>query len=175
MSRAAALKVLRLDGASPEYARLCRLLDGGARTGTVAGLAELLALAMPGDLLLLQPCQRQARRLCVRVPDGLRQLPVAEVRYFQAEDKYVWARTAQNRLLIRAALDSLAREYAGHFVRIHRNALVARQYLTGLVAAGRGPYRASLAGIGETLPVSRRRLAAVRRLVRAGQGACDLR
>lgn len=165
------MKALVIDRACPEYVRLCRLLEVSGRAGP-AGLPELLACRAPGELVLLQAeaAGSVRTRLCVRERDGLRQVPVAAVRYFLAEHKYVWMRTAQGRWLIDASLCALDREFAGRFVRIHRNALVAVTWIDGLADHGRARCAVRLAGIDETLPVSRRRLAAVRALVRASPG-----
>jgi two-component system response regulator AlgR len=92
---------------------------------------------------------------------------VDAVRYFLAEHKYVWVRTAQGRWLIADSLRALEREFAGRFIRVHRNALVAVPCLEGLEVRGGGRRAVRLAGIDETLSVSRRRLAVVRRLLRA--------
>jgi two-component system response regulator AlgR len=139
----------------------------------MAELMALLANRRPGELVLLQSdTQADVRRsICARVRGGLQQVPVGEVRYFMAEHKYVWVRTADTRLLIRDSLQSLEQEFAGRFVRIHRNALVATYYLEGLSGSGYGVCRVRLTGIDETLPVSRRRVAFLRRLVMAGPGA----
>ncbi len=166
------MKALVIDNASPEHARLRRLLDDAGRNGVAegaAGILELLACRLPGELVLVQTQPQAAARshLCAGSRVGCQQVPVGEVRYFLAEHKYVWVRSAHERLLIRDSLVSLAQEFADRFVRIHRNALVATRYLTGLGAAGGGRCHVSLAGIEETLPVSRRRATALRRLVRA--------
>jgi two-component system response regulator AlgR len=177
------MKLLVIDSASPEHARLHRLLHGGDRNrpclvDSAAELQAMLARRRPGDLVLLQAGsarhpgpQTDARcQICACVRGGLQQVPVAEVRYFLAEHKYVWVRTAQGRVLIRESLQALAQEFAAGFVRIHRNALVATRYLAGLSGPVRGGCRVRLEGIEERLPVSRRRVAALRRLIRRGQG-----
>jgi DNA-binding LytR/AlgR family response regulator len=172
------MKILVIDSASPEHARLCRLLgnaDCRVVKGDTGGIVDLLARLAPGQLVLVQsaPDRELRQHFCVRVRGGLHPVPVGEVRYFLAEHKYVWVRTAQTRLLIPDSLQSLAGEFAGQFVRIHRNALVATRYLTGLTPAGRGRWGVSLDGIDESLMVSRRRLPAVRRLIRGGQERPD--
>jgi len=176
------MKVLVIDAAWAEHARLCRLLKVMARGRTEVpdgpdALLAVMAHRRPGELVLLQAgqCTEARRHICASVLGGLQRLPIAEIRYFQAEHKYVWVRTVEHRLLIRASLQSLAGEYPGRFVRIHRNALVAIHYLSGLYRLGDGRYRVRLAGIEETLAVSRRRLAAVRRLIREGEGNLDYR
>ncbi|MEJ2509910.1 MAG: LytTR family DNA-binding domain-containing protein, partial [Gammaproteobacteria bacterium] len=57
-------------------------------------------------------------------------------------------------------------EFGERFVRIHRNALVARRALERLERAGAGRYQVKLKGIEERLEVSRRHLSGLRRLMR---------
>ena len=68
--------------------------------------------------------------------------------------------------------------YASRFMRVHRNALVARQAVLALEkyhdpVEGDG-WALRLDGVDELLPVSRRQLAAVRALVRKGSSAHPL-
>jgi two-component system response regulator AlgR len=51
-------------------------------------------------------------------------LPVADIRCFVAEDKYLRAVAPQGEMLISEALKDLEQEFGGRFLRVHRNALV---------------------------------------------------
>lgn len=90
-----------------------------------------------------------------------------EVLYFKAELKYITVRTATASYLLDGSLSELAARHAGRFLRIHRNALVARHAIRALVrqhdaTEGEG-WALRLAGLDdELLPVSRRQVAAVR-------------
>lgn len=106
------------------------------------------------------------QRICVQVRGSLQLVEVSEVRYFQADQKYVTVSTADSQLLVEETLKALEDEFAGQFVRIHRNALVARRYLVGLVKDAEGRTCVRLAGIDTTLEVSRRHSAAIRRLLK---------
>ena len=93
-------------------------------------------------------------------------VPLAEVLYLKAELKYVTVRTASASHLLDASLSQLEEKYAARFLRIHRNALVARNAIRALVRhhdpeEGEG-WAVRLAGIDELLMVSRRQVAAVR-------------
>lgn len=93
-------------------------------------------------------------------------VPVAEVLYFKAELKYVTVRTARGTHLLDGSLSQLEERFAARFLRIHRNALVARNAIRALVRhhdadEGEG-WAVRLAGIDEVLMVSRRQVAAVR-------------
>ncbi|MBS0558125.1 MAG: response regulator transcription factor [Proteobacteria bacterium] len=112
---------------------------------------------------------KPARRshLCARVRGNLVLVPVADIQYLLAEDKYVVVHHAKGEVLIEEALKSLEDEFAEHFVRIHRNCLIARDRLGGLVRGPDGSIHAQLDGVAVTLEVSRRNLPALRKLVRS--------
>jgi two-component system, LytTR family, response regulator AlgR len=109
------------------------------------------------------------QRICANVRGSLQLIPVAEIRYFLADQKYVVVGTGESQLLIEETLKSLEQEFADLFVRIHRNALVAKHYITGLGKDDAGHAQVSLAGVEQTLEVSRRHIADVRKLVKALQ------
>jgi len=95
---------------------------------------------------------------------GVEALPVAEVRCFLAEDKYVRACAPQGELLLSDSLRELEEECAGRFLRVHRNALVARAHVVRLQRAGDG-WSVELDACRERPRVSRRHLAAVKAAV----------
>ena len=93
-------------------------------------------------------------------------VPVTDVLYLRAELKYVTVRTAAASHVLDGSLNQLEERFAERFVRIHRNALVARHAMRALVRhvdveEGEG-WAVQLAGADEVLAVSRRQLAAVR-------------
>lgn len=106
-------------------------------------------------------------------------VPVAEVLYFKAELKYVTLRTAAHTYVLDEALAELEQRLGGRFLRVHRNALVARHAVRALerrVMAGEGDeeggesWAVCMAPVDEWLAVSRRQVAAVREaLVAAGR------
>jgi two-component system response regulator AlgR len=107
-------------------------------------------------------------------------VPVRDVLYFKAELKYVTVRTVQKSYILDGVLNDLEGRYGAQFLRIHRNALVAKHAMRALErhverAAERDPDDASaegaaevegwavrLRGVDEALLVSRRQLSAVR-------------
>jgi two-component system, LytTR family, response regulator AlgR len=93
-------------------------------------------------------------------------LPVSEVIYFKAELKYVTVRTVGRSYISDASLSELEERHGTLFLRIHRNALVARRALRALERhddpeEGEG-WAVRLGGVDELLAVSRRQLGAVR-------------
>ena len=94
-------------------------------------------------------------------------LPLAEVLILKAELKYVTLRTAARTYVLDDALADLEQRLGDGFIRIHRNALVARAAVRELVkrsapdADGEG-WAVRVAPADEWLSVSRRQLPAVR-------------
>jgi two-component system response regulator AlgR len=109
---------------------------------------------------------RKRTHLCARVRGSLVLVPVAEIDYLLAEDKYVVVHHAKGEVLIEEPLKSLEDEFEGRFVRIHRNCLVALARLAGLTRAPDGRLFANVDGVTASLEVSRRNLPALRKLVR---------
>ena len=93
-------------------------------------------------------------------------VPLAEVLYFKAELKYVTVRTAARSFVLDGALSDLQALYADQFIRIHRNALIARRAVRALVrhhdAEDGDGWAVRLNGIDELLMVSRRQVSLVR-------------
>lgn len=96
-------------------------------------------------------------------------VPLSEVLYFKAELKYITVRTAAKSHILDGALSELEDKYPAQFLRIHRNALVARRAVRALEKhydpeEGEG-WAVRLNGIEEVLSVSRRQLSAVREAI----------
>ena len=93
-------------------------------------------------------------------------LPVREVLYLKAEQKYVTLRTAQHTHVLDDALADLELRLGDSFVRVHRNALVAVRAIRTLEMRGSGSdldgWAVRVATVDEWLAVSRRQLATVR-------------
>ena len=104
--------------------------------------------------------------LCARLGGSLRLIPVEEVHYLQAEEKYVVVHHARGRDLIEESLKSLEDEFGERFVRIHRNCLVARHELMELRRDGDGHVHAVLRHGEQPLEVSRRCLPQLRAQLR---------
>ncbi len=93
-------------------------------------------------------------------------VPLAEVLYLKAELKYITVRTARRSYILDGSLSELEDRHAAYFMRIHRNALIARRAVRSLekhfdAEEGEG-WAVRLNGIDEVLTVSRRQLGAVR-------------
>jgi len=100
----------------------------------------------------------EARRshIAARRRDGLILIPLEEVQYFLADQKYTTVRHLQGEDLIEDSLRLLESEFGAAFVRIHRNALVGVKYLESIERRIDGQYFVRLRGCESALPVSRR-------------------
>lgn len=105
--------------------------------------------------------------ICVRGAGSLRLIPVAEVIWFQADQKYVAVRHRRGTALIDESLVALEREFADAFMRVHRNTLVAKHLIAGIHKSGDGGSRLILHECEERPEVSRRHLARVRAVIAA--------
>ncbi|MES9843833.1 MAG: LytTR family DNA-binding domain-containing protein [Candidatus Sedimenticola sp. PURPLELP] len=94
---------------------------------------------------------------------GLQRIPLDEILYFKADQKYVTVRHTGGEALLEDSLKSLEERFGSRFLRIHRNALIASRRITGLVKQADGHAMASLSGTDELLEISRRHLPEVRR------------
>lgn len=112
----------------------------------------------------------------------LLRVPIAEVLYFKAELKYLTLRTASETHVMDGALSELEQRLGERFLRVHRNALVARWAVRELErhaptqfgdldgdAETSDSWAVRVVHVDEWLAVSRRQVAAVREAL-AGQG-----
>jgi two-component system, LytTR family, response regulator AlgR len=108
----------------------------------------------------------QRTHISARVGTELRLVPIEEIRYFLAEDKYVTVRHKEGQVLIEDSLKTLVKEFADRFIRVHRNALVALRYIAALESDNQSHCRVRIKGSDETLEVSRRHLPFVRKALK---------
>ncbi len=108
------------------------------------------------------PAAAGRRVLCARLRGNLRLIPLEDVFYLQAEEKYVVVHHVHGEDLIEESLRSLEEEFGTRFVRIHRNCLVSRERLQELRRTAAGQVQAVLRGVAQPLEVSRRCVAALK-------------
>ena len=112
---------------------------------------------------------RRRAQICARLGSELRLIPVEDVFYFSAGQKYVTVRHRGGSDLIDESLRALAAEFAPEFVRIHRNSLVAVRHVSAVERNADGHYLVRFKDCAETLPVSRRHAAQTLRQLRGEQ------
>ncbi|MBK8286042.1 MAG: response regulator transcription factor [Ahniella sp.] len=118
------------------------------------------------DLRLAMGKPRSRSHLCARVRGNLKLVPVQDVVYLQADDKYVAVHSEHGEILLDESLKSLETEFEGVFVRLHRNCLVAADRLIAIEKDPKGDYIARVRGVDKPFEISRRCLASVRAVAR---------
>ncbi len=120
-----------------------------------AALAHAQRLTRP-QLQTLGNKTEARTHIAAKHRDGLRLIPLDEVQFFFAEQKYTTVRHLKGEDLIEDSLRALEDELGSRFVRVHRNALVSVRYLEGIERNGDGQYFVRLRGCEAPLQVSRR-------------------
>lgn len=137
--------------------RLERLQVALQKVERTALAAQALQPDLLQDVIVIQERGRTER------------VPLAEVLYFKAELKYLTVRTRDRSHILEGSLSELEARYGAQFVRIHRNALVARRAIRTLekyhdAQEGDG-WAVRIQGVGDLVAVSRRQLPSVRELL----------
>lgn len=122
--------------------------------------------------------QQKRRHFSIQERGRVLLVPVAEVIYLKAELKYVTVRTAEREYLLEESLMSIEEELNNVFIRVHRNALVAKEAILGVEKGAlqfesegdaektQDAWQVILRGVEERLPISRRQWPLVKALVR---------
>jgi two-component system, LytTR family, response regulator AlgR len=144
--------------------RAVRLAAALEKARNSALRAEQLQILAPHGRTMLRSTER-GRSLLV---------PVADIRFLRAEQKYVAAHTHEREYLLEESLNQLEQEFGELFVRVHRNCLVARKAIAGYERnqdTGDEGIEAQwlllLHGVSEKIPVSRRQWQQVKALLKA--------
>lgn len=118
----------------------------------------------PAQLASLKPLQPTRSHLSIHERGKVLLVPMYEIIYFRAEQKYVTVRTAVREYLVEESLTQLELEFGEQLLRLHRNCLVAKAFITGFEkrtiinddAQTEQQWVAMLKGVPETVAVSRR-------------------
>jgi two-component system response regulator AlgR len=137
--------------------RLAEALESAKRLTKI----QLENLNLDGDV----PLKR--KHISARLGGELRLIDINDIRYFLAEHKYVTVRYPEGSVLIEESLRSLESEFDQKFLRIHRNALVAKDAIIALEKDKAGGHKLKLRDIDEALEVSRRHLPNVRKVMKS--------
>ena len=127
-----------------------------AKSLNAAQLNELRKLEDP----TANPPRRQ--HIAARTHRGVELIPLSDIYYFTADQKYVKVRHKEGTVLIDETLKELEQEFADELFRVHRNALINLDYLDLLETVDSGQYQVRFKGIDEALAVSRRHLPVLR-------------
>ncbi|HRD65388.1 MAG TPA: LytTR family DNA-binding domain-containing protein [Candidatus Competibacter sp.] len=101
-----------------------------------------------------------------RLGQRLELIPLADVAYFQADQKYVMVRHRHGEALIEESLKTLETELGTRAMRVHRNALAMATHIAGLEKTTDGDIALIFDNIPDRLEVSRRHLPTVRQFLK---------
>lgn len=101
--------------------------------------------------------------IIAKTHQGVQLVPITDIYYFQADDKYVTAYHTQGELLIEDSLATLEKDFTDNFIRIHRKTLVAINKIEKLFKGDDEQHYIKLLNKKTELSVSRRQLPKVRK------------
>lgn len=104
--------------------------------------------------------------LSARIHGDVKLIPINEILYLLADQKYVTVGTTDSEDLIDDSLISLEVEFGELFFRIHRNALVATKNIEALERTNTGQMLIKCRNSERRLDVSRRHLPGLRKLIK---------
>ncbi|MDJ0938791.1 MAG: LytTR family DNA-binding domain-containing protein [Woeseiaceae bacterium] len=133
--------------------------------------ASRLARSTLAEVASTPGVQSQRQHVCARAADRLTLIPIEDINYFRADQKYVAVHHKGGESLIDESLKSLEQEFE-QFVRIHRSALVAVDKIERLEKTSDGKQRVVIRECSQdeddALIISRRHVAEVRRRLKGG-------
>lgn len=100
--------------------------------------------------------------LCIHQAGRTQLIAVDDVFYFQAAQKYITVCHRGGEALLEESLKQLEQEFGMQFLRVHRNALVAKRHLSGMKKATQGGFEVLFQGTHQRLEISRRHVPLVR-------------
>jgi len=145
----------------------------------LAALQKARPVTPPAAQAIADATQHKRKHLSIHERGRVVLVPLEDVLYLKAEQKYLTVRTAQREYLLEESLTRMEEEFAGMFTRIHRNALVTTLAIVGFERVpttatsddgeqsdgGSGMHWVcAIKGIPEKLPVSRRQQHVIREI-----------
>lgn len=120
--------------------------------------AQLAAISTVGAV--------QRSHISARTHRGIELVPLNEVRYFQADRKYVTVGHVSGEVIIDDTLRELEEEFAERFVRVHRSTLVSKHHIQALIKEPDGQIGVRMQGLNDIISISRRHLPGVRKTIK---------
>ena len=125
----------------------------------IIGRTRLEAITQSNDIA------SKRTHISALVNGNIQLISVENIYYLKAEQKYVTAAWPGGEILLDESLVTLESEFTDNFIRIHRNALVAKNHIKGLSKTTDGKTIIKLADMPIELIVSRRHLATVKSIL----------
>ncbi len=130
---------------------------------------ERATIVSRSKLVLLNKADKTSvarTHLSAMVQGNIRLLAIEKIYFLKADQKYVTAAWPGGELLIDEPLVALETEFKDHFVRIHRNALVAIKHIESLIKTAEGHHTIKLLDMPIELNVSRRHFGEVKKIIK---------
>ncbi len=127
-------------------------------------LNKIQRVAAQSDVAPKKDSQRT--QISAKTRRGVELIPVDDVRYFLADHKYVTVYHRNGEHLLDETLKELEEEFAGRFVRIHRNSLVSVKHIEALERTAQGQYQVRLTDIDARPVISRRHVSDLKDLLK---------
>ncbi|WP_257284549.1 LytTR family DNA-binding domain-containing protein [Endozoicomonas sp. SESOKO1] len=110
---------------------------------------------------------REQGHIAAKTLRGIELVPLGDVLYFMADNKYVTVHHRHGEVLIDDPLKTLEEDHGQHFVRIHRNALVRRDAIESLSRDDKGHCFIHLREVAEPLSISRRHVPLIKKIMQS--------
>lgn len=110
--------------------------------------------------------------LSARIGQRLELIPLADIAYFQADQKYVTVRHRHGQALVTETLKALEQELGTRVLRVHRNALAMVAQMASLEVGADGNTALVFHHLADRLEVSRRYLPTLRKVFKELQHPC---
>ncbi len=118
----------------------------------------------------VQDLVQKRDRFCLNKRGQLTMIPLGHIRYFMADQKYVslfiFQDGAWKEEIIDDTLKELENEFSSSFLRVHRNALVAKKFVEKLTRDDEGHYHVHIKDLAKAISVSRRQVKEVKNLLK---------
>ncbi|GJM05897.1 MAG: DNA-binding response regulator [marine bacterium B5-7] len=104
--------------------------------------------------------------LSAMLQGNIQLIAIENIYFLKAEQKYVTAAWPGGEILIDEPLVTLETEFSKHFIRVHRNALVAINHIEELRKTAEGQHVIKLSDMPVELSVSRRHFSDVKKIIK---------
>ena len=128
--------------------------------------AEIINRARLADIIDKDSGSRARSYLSSSSRGKIELIPVHEISFMKADQKYITVGWKGRELLIDEALKSLEEEFKDNFIRVHRNALVSVSHITALEKGHNDSHHLIVKDHKDGIAVSRRHLQEVRRALK---------
>src|SRR5690554_1050723 len=112
------------------------------------------------------PATNSRNHISATTRRGVELIPLDDVRYFIADNKYVTVYHLKGEHLLDETLKELEEEFGNRFLRVHRNALVSTKHIEALERSAQGQYQIRLADTDARPTVSRRHASELKNLLK---------